>query len=71
VRPSTAWTFGLRKYDVHRHGEGIRLEKSFGWGPPMSVRNDHDHQFDYDPSHLVLYGAAAVVLLVFAWTFVG
>ena len=36
----------------------------------MSVRNDHDHQPDYDPSHLVLYGAAAVVLLVFALTYV-
>ena len=35
----------------------------------MSVRNDHDHQPDYDPSHLVLYGAAAVILLVFALTY--
>ena len=36
----------------------------------MSVRNAHDHRLDYDPSHLALYGAAAVVLLVFAWTLV-
>ena len=36
----------------------------------MSVRNDHDHHSDYDPSHLALYGVAAVVLLVFAWTLV-
>ena len=27
-------------------------------------------QSDYDPGHLALYGAAAVVLLVFAWTLV-
>jgi hypothetical protein len=33
----------------------------------MTVRTDH--QSDYDPAQLVLYGAAAVVLLVYAWTF--
>jgi hypothetical protein len=36
----------------------------------MSVRNDHDRQSDYDLGHLALYGAAAVVLLVFGWTLV-
>ena len=30
----------------------------------------HDHNPDYEPGHLALYGVAAVVLLVFAWTFV-
>lgn len=34
----------------------------------MTVRTGH--QSDYDPAQLVLYGAAAVVLLVYAWTFV-
>ena len=28
----------------------------------------NDHHSDYDPSHLTLYGVAALVLLVFAWT---
>ena len=36
----------------------------------MSVQNDHNHHSDFDPNHLALYGAAAVVLLVFAWTYV-
>ena len=31
----------------------------------MTVRKDHHS--DYGPSQLVLFGAAAVVLLVFAW----
>ena len=34
----------------------------------MTVRTDHHS--DYDPAQLVLYGAAAIVLLVYAWTFV-
>jgi hypothetical protein len=34
----------------------------------MTSRNDH--RSDYEPNQLVLFGAAAVVLLVFAWTFV-
>jgi hypothetical protein len=34
----------------------------------MTIQNDHHS--DYDPGHLVLYGVAAVVLLVFAWTLV-
>jgi hypothetical protein len=34
----------------------------------MTVRTDHHS--DYDPAQLVLYGAAAVVLLVYAWSFV-
>jgi hypothetical protein len=32
----------------------------------MSVRTGHHS--DYDPAQLVLYGAAAAVLLVYAWT---
>jgi hypothetical protein len=36
----------------------------------MTVRNDHDLS-DYDLRHIALYGVAAVVLLVFAWTFAG
>jgi hypothetical protein len=36
----------------------------------MSVRNDHYHHSDYGPAQLALYGAAAIVLLVFAWTYV-
>ena len=36
----------------------------------MSVRNDHDHRSDYDPSHLALFGVAAFVLLVFVWILV-
>jgi hypothetical protein len=36
----------------------------------MTVQRDHDHQSDYGRRHLVLLGAAAIVLLVFVWTFV-
>ena len=36
----------------------------------MTLRNGDDYHSDYDPAQLVLYGAAAIVLLVFAWTFV-
>jgi hypothetical protein len=32
----------------------------------MTVRTGQHS--DYDPAQLVLYGAAAVVLLVYAWT---
>jgi hypothetical protein len=28
-----------------------------------------DHHSDYGPAQLTLFGAAAIVLLVFAWTF--
>jgi len=35
----------------------------------MTVQSD-DHHSDYGPAQLALYGAAAVVLLVYAWTFV-
>jgi hypothetical protein len=35
----------------------------------MTVQNS-DYHSDYGPAQLVLYGAAAVVLLVFAWTYV-
>ena len=50
--------------------DGIGWAKSFGWGPPMTVQSDHDQRSDYDLRHLVLLGVAAIVLLVFAWTFV-
>jgi hypothetical protein len=40
---------------------------SFGWGPPMTVQNDQDHHSDYGPAQLALFGAAAVVLFIFAW----
>lgn len=33
----------------------------------MTEHNDRDRHSDYGP--LALYGAAAVVLLVFAWTY--
>jgi len=39
-------------------------------GTPMTIQHDHDHHSDHDPAQLVLYGAAAIVLLVYAWTFV-
>jgi len=32
----------------------------------MTIRTDHHP--DFDPAQLVLYGAAAAVLLVYAWT---
>ena len=34
----------------------------------MTVRTDHHS--DFDPAQLVLYGAAAIVLFVYAWTMV-
>ena len=34
----------------------------------MTTRNDH--HTDYETGQLMLFGAAAIVLLVFAWTFV-
>jgi hypothetical protein len=34
----------------------------------MTVQTDHHS--DYDPAQLVLYGAAAVVLLVYTWSLV-
>jgi hypothetical protein len=39
-----------------------------GGDAPMTIRTDHHS--DFDPAQLVLYGAAAAVLLVYAWTFV-
>jgi hypothetical protein len=33
----------------------------------MTSRNDHHS--DYEPEQLLLFGAAAGVLLIFAWTF--
>ena len=38
MRASTALAFRLRKYEVHRHAEGIRLQKSVG--------GDHPCQYD-------------------------
>jgi hypothetical protein len=32
----------------------------------MTVRTGH--QSDFETSHLTLYGAAAIVLLIYAWT---
>jgi len=34
----------------------------------MTVRTGHDA--DFETGHLTLYGAAAIVLLFYAWTFV-
>ena len=34
----------------------------------MTVRTDHHS--DFDPAQLVLYGAAAIILFVYAWTLV-
>ena len=34
----------------------------------MTFQNDHDHS-DYGPAQLTLFVAAAIVLLVFAWTY--
>jgi hypothetical protein len=34
----------------------------------MTTRNDH--HTDYESGQLALFGVAAVVLLVFAWTYV-
>ena len=36
----------------------------------MSVQNNRDLHSDYEPAQLVLYGAAAIVLLIFAWAYV-
>jgi hypothetical protein len=33
------------------------------------MTNRNDHHSDYAPEQLLLFAAAAVVLLVFAWTF--
>jgi hypothetical protein len=35
----------------------------------MTIQNDHDHHSDYSPAQLTLFVAAAIVLLVFAWTY--
>jgi hypothetical protein len=39
-------------------------------GTPMTIQNDDDHHSDYRPAQLALFVAAAIVLLVFAWTYV-
>ena len=36
----------------------------------MRVRNDRDLHSGYEPGQLMLFGAAAFVLLVCAWAFV-
>ena len=36
----------------------------------MTVQNDPGHHSGYEPRQLVLFGAAAIVLLIFAWTLV-
>ena len=51
----------------NRHLDRVVLVKSFGWGPPMTVQNKHDHHSDYEPAQLVLFGAAAIELSVFVW----
>ena len=33
----------------------------------MTIRNEHDHHSDFDLRQLVLFGAAAIVVLVFVW----
>ena len=38
---------------------------SFGWGPPMTIRGHSN----FEARQLVLFGAAAIVLLVFVWIF--
>jgi hypothetical protein len=42
------------------------VRRTGGWA--MSI-SDHHHS-DFEAGQLVLFGAAAIVLLVFAWTFV-
>ena len=37
-----------------------------GWGPPMTIRGHSS----FEPRQLVLFGVAAIVLLVFTWTYV-
>jgi hypothetical protein len=36
----------------------------------MTIQNNHDHHSDYGPAQLALYATAAIVLLLFVWTFV-
>ena len=36
----------------------------------MTVRSEHDQHSDYELGQLALFGAAAFVLLVCAWTFI-
>jgi hypothetical protein len=36
----------------------------------MTVRDDYDHHSDFEAGQLVLFCAAAFVLLVCVWTFV-
>jgi len=43
-------------------------DPSHGWEPLMTMQTDHSSKFG--PGQLALLGAAAIALLVFAWTFV-
>jgi hypothetical protein len=51
----------------------LTISKTATEGVPfsrMTERNDRDHHSGYAPGQLALFVAAAIVLLVFAWTFV-
>jgi hypothetical protein len=48
------------------HSERIGWDKSFKKGPPITT----PPQPNFEARQLVLFGAAAVVLLVFVWTLV-
>jgi hypothetical protein len=36
----------------------------------MTIQNNHDHHSDYEPAQLALFVAAALVLVIFVWTYV-
>ena len=55
----------------NRHLDGIVLGQVLRVGTrPCQYEMTTTTDSDYDPSHLALYGVAAVVLLVFALTYV-
>jgi hypothetical protein len=57
------------KYKPPRREVGASvLDSPFGWGPPMTTRSEH--YSDFNAHQLELLGTAAIVLLIFAWTFV-
>ena len=45
----------------------IKRSNTHGWGALMAKATNHDS--DFRPEQLVLFGAAIVVLLIFAWTY--
>ena len=45
----------------------IKRFNTHGWGPLMAKATDHDS--DFRPEQLVLFGAAIIILLIFAWTY--